>query len=93
MSNPKKSSLKYLILLWSCGLLSCVVLVLTATAFYRDMQSFRSCNINSTDLTISTCGKSSINFSDGLIFVMLVLSLLLVLSIFTHAYRKTKKVA
>jgi hypothetical protein len=91
MSRPRRPTFKKLTLSWLAALVSCLLLVPTALAVWQDLLSFRSCSVNSSDLSISSCGKTSLNTSDGLLFVLLIASALLVIALFTNAIRLTRR--
>jgi hypothetical protein len=91
MSRNRRPSLKVLSLSWLIALASCLLLVPTSLAIWQDLISFRSCNVNSNDLGVTSCGKASLNSGDGLLFVLFLCCALVVLSLFTHAWRLTRR--
>ncbi len=63
----------------------------TGLVFYRDMISFESCSVNNTDLSIQSCGKTSIGFGDVMIFILFILALTFCISVlywFIISFRK-----
>ncbi|HEY4964380.1 MAG TPA: hypothetical protein VIH90_06850 [Candidatus Saccharimonadales bacterium] len=91
MSRYKRPSFKVLSLTWLVALLSTLMVAISSYAVWQDVISFRSCNVNSSDLGVSTCGKASINPGDGLLIFLFICSVLLVLALFTHAFRLTRR--
>ena len=91
MSKYKRPSIKALSAYWGIALASCSLLAISGVVMWQDIISFRSCNVNNTDLSVTTCGKASVNPGDGLLGVLFLFSFLLVISLFTHAYRLTRR--
>jgi hypothetical protein len=91
MSNKlqiKRSKLTITIT-WIAGLLSVGLLLLSGNILVSDVGSFRSCNNDST-LHLSNCGKQSVDSSDVLIFILFVIAAVLVVVLFSEAWRMTK---
>ncbi len=64
---------------------------LTGLVFYRDMISFEPCSVNNTDLSVQSCGKTSIGLGDVMIFILFILALTFCISIlywFIISFRK-----
>lgn len=76
---------------WVCSLLSTGLLYLAAIAVDADLASFRSCSANSSGLTISNCGKQSLNPGDLILIALLILSACLTVTLFTAAWRMTRR--
>jgi hypothetical protein len=95
--KPKKAKARrehspaYYTSIWFGSLLSLLLLWFAANAVVSDAQSLRSCNANSAGLTVSNCGKSSINPGDLVILALFVLSAALSVTLFTAAWRTVKR--
>ena len=79
--------------IWLGSLLSLGLLYVAAVAMKSDLGSFRSCNSNSSGLTVSNCGKASLNLGDVVLIGLFVLSACLVVTLFTAAWRTTRRPA
>jgi hypothetical protein len=75
---------------WIFAVLSLGLLWFSAAAVSSDFGSFRSCSSNNV-LTVSNCGKQSINFGDIALIGLLVLAAFFTLSICTHTWRVTRR--
>jgi TRAP-type C4-dicarboxylate transport system permease small subunit len=93
MTKNRRPSIKKLSLSWLVAIASCLLLIPTGAAIWQDVISFRSCNVNSSDLGISNCGKASLNTGDGLLLVLFIASALLVVALFTNAIRLTRRLS
>jgi hypothetical protein len=91
MSRYKRPSIKVLSATWLTAIFSSFMVIVTSIAVWKDVISFRSCNVNSNDLSVTVCGKSSVNAGDALLMFLLLLSVLLVMALFTHAIRLTRR--
>lgn len=95
MSKPKrdnngkfaKRSLKFVIFSWFVSFLSLGLLYAAGTAVYSIFGSFRSCDANSTGLTIASCGKQALNFGDLVIVGLFIACAALVVTLFTAAWQ------
>ena len=83
-------SMKYLVFLWFCSLLSVGLLYLSGNAVTDTMAAFQSCSSNSTGLSIHNCGKQGLNIGDIIIFALFTLSAALTVSLFTFSWRATR---
>jgi hypothetical protein len=92
MSSRKQSkvaaprSKRAILGIWLAAVLSLGLLFLAGQALLSDLGSFRACNTPGA-LSISNCGKQGLNVGDFVIFVWLVLSAALALSLCTAALR------
>lgn len=77
---------------WLVSFASIGILYLITRVLMANFAAFRSCNSNN-GLAIVSCGKHSINMGDVLIIVLFLLSAALVVSLFTHAWRITRRIA
>ena len=93
MSRRSRPSAKKLSLSWLAALASCLLLLPSGSAIWMDVSSFRSCNVNSTDLGITNCGKASLNTSDGLLLVLFIACALLTIALLTNAIRLTRRLS
>jgi hypothetical protein len=91
MSRYKRPSIKVLSATWLTAVFSSLMVLVSGFAVWKDVVSFRSCNINSSDLSVAVCGKASVNTGDALLMFLLLCSLLLVTALFTHAIRLTRR--
>jgi hypothetical protein len=90
-STLKRPNAAALISLWVVSLASILLLLPTGSVMSADAGSFRSCSANSTDLFIENCGKRGINGGDILVLFLFFGSLAVVVSLFTHAWRLTRR--
>ncbi len=75
------------VVIWLGSVVSLGLLVFMALAVKADFASFKSCNVNSSGLAISSCGKQSLNPGDMLLIALLVLSAVMVVTLLTAAWR------
>lgn len=76
---------------WIGALISIPIAYPVAGMFLAAAASFRPCSINSSGLSVSSCGKSAADISDLFLAAMFVGALALVICTFTHAIRMTRK--
>ncbi len=88
-SNGKfaKRSLKFVIFSWFMSFVSLGLLYAAGVAVYSIISSFRSCDANSSGLSISSCGKQALNFGDLVITGLFIACAALVVTLFTAAWR------
>ena len=79
-----------IVVTWVSSFLSLGLLFLTGSVLMSDFGSFRSCSHNN-GLTVSSCGKQSLNLGDLMLCILFVLSAALVVSLFTAAWRMSKR--
>jgi hypothetical protein len=91
--GPKRPSVPALISLWFVATISLLLLVPTGAAIMADSGSFRSCSVNGSGLFIENCGKRTLNGGDVLIGILFLGSLTVVVCLFTHAFRLTRRSA
>lgn len=87
----KAPSKKMLSAAWVAAILSLGLLWASTTMVEASFGAFRSCSTNNV-LTVSNCGKQSLNLGDLILVGLFILAAALTLSLFTHAWRVTKKV-
>ncbi len=85
------SSVGVLAAMWAAGVISLGLVWLAARAVMSDFGSFRSCNDNTGILTVSSCGKHSLNLGDFIMLGLLALTACLSVSLLTAAWRMTRK--
>jgi hypothetical protein len=90
--KPAKS-LSYIICAWIGALISLILLIPTGAIVGSDVGSFRSCNVNDSGLHVNTCGKENLNAGDLLILLVFIGTLIVVLCLFTHAWRSSRRSA
>ncbi len=76
---------------WLASLASLILVWLSSRAVMSDFGSFRSCSGGTGILTISSCGKHSLDFGDLVILGLFVLSAFFSFSLITAAWRATRK--
>ncbi len=86
-----RHSPKFIVAAWVASFLSVGLLYAISRVFWSDLASFQSCNTNSSGLSIVSCGKQSPNFGDILIFLVFVMAAALTVSLFTAAWRFSRK--
>ena len=77
--------------LWLASLISLVLLWLSARAVMSDFGSFRSCSASTGILTLSSCGKQSLNLGDFALLGLFALAVCFAFSLLTAAWRATRK--
>jgi hypothetical protein len=87
----KAPSKKSLVGSWLLSLLSLSLLWLTATMVKSNFASFRSCSANNNGLYLTNCGKQSLNGGDLVLIGLFLLATFLAFSLFTHAWRLTRR--
>lgn len=88
---PKTHSPAYHVIVWVSSVLSVLLLWFIANAVISDLGSLRSCNGNSSGLSVASCGKQSLNPGDLILFGLFVLSACLTVSLFTMAWRSVRR--
>jgi hypothetical protein len=73
--------------IWLGSIVSLGILAFMALAVKSDLASFRSCNANSSGLSITSCGKQGLNIGDILLLGLFILSAALVVTLLTAASR------
>ena len=76
---------------WLGVVLSVLVLVPAGGMVVVDAKAYRPCSINSSGLSVSTCGRHSVDITDLLLLALFIGSLLLVICTVTHAIRMSRK--
>lgn len=84
-------SVAFLASFWLASLGSLVLLWFAARAVMSDFGSFRSCDGGTGILTVSSCGKQSLNFGDFIFLGLFALSACFSFSLLTGAWRATRK--
>jgi hypothetical protein len=88
---PRKHSPGAIVSIWIGSLLSLGLLYLAGTAVDADLGSFRSCSANNNGLSVTNCGKSGLSPGDLVLLVLLALCACLVVTLFTAAWRMTRR--
>ena len=91
--SGKRPSTKLLAASWIATILSAFLLFQAGLALSSDMSGFRSCDANSSGLTVAMCGKQSLNFGDVVLLILFVCSAALLVSIGTAALRITRRMS
>jgi hypothetical protein len=81
----------FIIFTWLCGFLSVGLLYLAARAVVSNFASLRSCDVNSSGLAVSSCGKAALNVTDIMMIGLFMLIAVLVVTLFTAAIRMTRR--
>ena len=89
--GDKKRRPLVLVISWIAAFASLALVYAAARAMVSDVQSFRSCSVNDSGLSIVSCGKDAITFGDVLLGALLLLSILLSASLFTAAWRASRR--
>jgi hypothetical protein len=76
---------------WLAGIASLGLLWLAGRAVMSDLGSFRNCNGGTGILSVSSCGKQSLNPGDFILLGLFVLAACFSLSLLTGAWRATRK--
>lgn len=74
-------------MMWLGVSLSIGLLLATGAAVKSSFASLRSCDANNSGLTVVNCGKAAPNITDFFLLGLFVLSAVLVVSLFTGAWR------
>lgn len=83
-----KRSLKFVIFSWAVSFASLGLLYAAGSAVYAIFASFRSCDANNTNgLSITACGKLSLNLGDVVIIGLFVAASALTVTLFTAAWQ------
>jgi hypothetical protein len=89
--NRVRRSTSYIAGSWIGVLLGFGLLIPTIAALSADIQSFRSCSVNSSGLFVDACGKQSLNGGDAVIMLLFVGTLAVVICLLTHALRSSRR--
>ena len=76
---------------WVISVLSLGLLWGTASMVKASLSSFQSCSANNNGLTLTNCGKQSLNAGDFMLIILFILAAFLSLSLFTHTWRVTRR--
>ncbi|MDL2342039.1 MAG: hypothetical protein QFB87_03105 [Patescibacteria group bacterium] len=76
---------------WVGALVSLLLLIPAGGMVVADISAYRSCSINTSGLTVSACGKHSVDVSDLIIIGLFIGTVLLVICAVTHALRMSRK--
>lgn len=87
-AKPRRSPI-IITFVWLSGLVSLGLLYAAANAVVSDFGSFRSCSSNTSGLSVSNCGKTSLNPGDMILMVLFVLAAVLAISLMTAAWQMT----
>ena len=77
---------------WAGVIVSLGLLWLCTSMVEASLGAFRSCSTNNNGVTLSNCGKASLNPGDFILIGLFILAACLTLSLATHAWRMTRKV-
>lgn len=89
--GDKKRSPFVIAIAWIAAVMSLSLVYFATRAMISDILSFRSCSVNDSGLTVVSCGKQAITLGDVLLGVLLLLSILLSISLFTGAWRASRR--
>ena len=87
----KRRSPLLIVTTWLCSFVSVGLLFLAGLAVKSDLASFKSCKANDNGLVVVACGKQSLNWGDAFLIGMFVLAAVLVVTLFTAAWRMTRR--
>lgn len=87
-AKPRSSAM--VVTTWVSSLLALGLLLLSATAVKSDLGALRPCSANN-GLTVTNCGKQSLNLGDLMLLTLLVLSACLVVMLCTAAWRVSRR--
>lgn len=87
----QRRSVSVILWSWSGFFVSVGIMVLAGAMVYADASAYRPCSINSSGLSIVSCGKRSVDVSDLIIAGLFIGAVLLVISALTHAVRMSRK--
>ena len=81
------------VILWSWvgAIVSLAFMVPAGFMLVADAAAYRPCSINSSGLTLSTCGRRSVDISDLVLLGLFIGAVLLVVGACTHAVRMSRK--
>jgi hypothetical protein len=89
--GPQRHSAGAIVAIWISSMLSVGLLYLAGSAVDADLGSFRSCSANNSGLTVTNCGKSGLSPGDLVLLLLLALCASLVVTLFTAAWRMTRR--
>jgi hypothetical protein len=78
-------------LTWLASFGSLGLLYVSAKVLSADIAGFRSCSDNAEGLVVVSCGKQGLNFGDLLLFLLFVACVTLTMSLFTAAWRMSRR--
>lgn len=76
---------------WLGALVSLPIAAPFVGLFIANAAAFRPCSINSSGLSVSSCGKSGADVTDLIVVGLFIGAVALVICAFTHAIRMTRK--
>jgi hypothetical protein len=88
--GDKKRSPLLVTVSWVGSVLSLLLVYFAVTAVVNDILSFRSCSTNNTGLSVVNCGRTNIGIGDVVLGLLLILSVMLCVSLFTGAWRASR---
>jgi hypothetical protein len=89
--SVKERSTSFVIITWIASILAVGLLLLIGNAVKADIAGFRSCSVNNSGLTVTSCGRQGINAGDAILFGLFVMAASLVVTLFTAAWRMTRR--
>lgn len=87
----RSHSMAFIIGIWTASIASLALLWLTSRAVMSDLGSFRACSGGTGILSITSCGKHSLDIGDLVIVGLFGLSAFFSFSLLTAAWRATSK--
>lgn len=87
----RNGSKKMMLLSWLGSLASIALLLAAGAAVLSSFSAFRSCDSNSSGLSINACGKQSLNIGDFVLVGLFILTAALTVSVCTASWRMTIK--
>jgi len=76
---------------WLLSLASIGLLGLVGNFLRSDLTSFRSCAANDAGLTVTSCGKQSLNFGDVVLIGLLIMCAALTITLLTAAWQLSRR--
>lgn len=80
-----------IIMSWLGVVVSSFVALPIGNMLVGNVAGFRPCSINSSGITVSSCGKSSVDITDLILAGLFFGAVMLVVCAVTHAIRMTRK--
>lgn len=80
-----------IIMSWFGAVLSIFVAMPIGNMLVANVAAFRPCSINSSGITVASCGKTSVDITDLILSGLFFGAVMLVVCAVTHAIRMTRK--
>src|SRR5688500_2889627 len=90
-TNARRRSPKAIIWSWIGVLASLLFLIPTGAMLMASIESLRPCSVNSSGLSIASCGRAAPSVTDFIVAGIFVGAIIIVICALTHAIRVTRK--